>query len=111
MANLLQIPCIIVITHIDLANESQIDETLLQIKNFVKIDMPEKYTIVIKNVEDIVLVSRNLIKENPIPIFLVSNLSGLNLDLFKSFLNLLPVINPFENSINLNTEVYFICLF
>lgn len=106
MANLFQIPLIIVITHIDLAKETQIDETLLYLKNFVKTEMPNKFPIIIKTVEDIVLVSRTLFKENPIPIFLVSSLTGENLDLFKGFLNLLPVVNPFENYQHLNTEFY-----
>ena len=106
MANLFQIPLIVVFTHLDLANEAQIDDTLIQMKNFLKIEMPNKFPIIIKTVEDIVLVSRTLFKENPVPIFLVSNLTGKNLDLFKGFLNLLPVVNPFENYQHMNTEFY-----
>ena len=106
MANLFQIPLIVVMTHIDLAKESQIDEILMQMKNSLKAEMPDKIPIIIKTVEDIVLVSRTLFKENPIPIFMVSNLTGQNLDLFKGFLNLLPVINPFENYQHLNTEFF-----
>jgi len=106
MANLFQIPLIVVFTHIDLAKETQIDDSLLQLKNYLKSEMPNKFPIIIKTVEDIVLVSRTLFKENPIPIFLVSNLTGQNLDLFKGFLNLLPVVNPFENYQHLNTEFY-----
>lgn len=106
MAHLFQIPLIIVMTHLDLAKETQVDETLLQLKEFLKRELPHKFPIVIKTVEDIVLVSRTLFKENPIPIFLVSNLTGENLDFFKVFLNLLPVVNPFENYQHLNTEFY-----
>ena len=106
MANLFQIPLIVVMTHIDQAKESQIDETLIQMKNVLKSEMPNKFPIIIKTVEDIVLVSRTLFKENPVPIFLVSNSTGENLDLFKGFLNLLPVVNPFENYQHMNTEFY-----
>lgn len=106
MANLFQIPLIVVFTHLDLATEGQIDDTLRQLKAFLKTEAISKFPIVIKTIEDIVLVSRTLLKENPIPIFLVSNLTGQNLDLFKGFLNLLPVINPFENYQHMNTEFY-----
>lgn len=39
-------------------------------------------------------------------IFKISNVDGTNLDLFKSFLNLLPVNNPLSTNINLHSEVY-----
>ena len=103
LANLSQIPLIIVITHTDVASETQIDELIISINELVSREMKDKYTIVIKNIEDIVLVSRLMGKEDPIPIFLVANTNGKSLDLFTGFLNLLPSINSFENSVNLST--------
>ena len=114
LANLSQIPLIIVITHTDVASETQIDELVMSINELVSREMKDKYTIVIKNIEDIVLVSRLMGKEDPIPIFLVSNTNGKNHDLFTGFLNLLPSLNSFENSINLSTteviKLSYICL-
>lgn len=45
----------------------------------------------VNNEEDVVLCSRTITEENICPIFDVSNITGEGLDLFLSFLNLLPI--------------------
>jgi GTPase len=37
------------------------------------------------------------------PIFLVSSVTGQNLDLFTSFLNLLPAVSDIRNNTEMNT--------
>lgn len=54
--------------------------------------------------EDAVLLSRIVATEAITPIFPVSSVTGENLDLFTSFLNLLPAVSDIRNNTEMNTQ-------
>lgn len=57
-----------------------------------------KIPIMISTEEDVVLCSRTVTEENICPVFEVSNTTGVGLDLFLTFLNLLPITNTWNNN-------------
>ena len=104
LADVFRLPVIFVVTHTDIATEDEVDRTLDEIHATVKEAYP-KYPLVVRNDNDIVLLSRTINKENAAPIFLLSNVTGKNMDLFINFLNLLPVKNDYQSqNVDMHTE-------
>ena len=64
----------------------------MSVSHLIK-QVAQKISIVVRNDENVVLLSKQIQEEDICPVFLVSNTSGKGLELFLSFLNLLP-INP-----------------
>ena len=85
----LQIPSFLIVTHLDQANDDIVNDVMKQIRQMCK-GHSELYPIMIRNMEDVVFLSKN-IKEAVTSVFLVSSVNGKNLDLVRNFLNLLPV--------------------
>ena len=92
----------IVVTHVDLANEQQkynlikfIRDTCFQYEDFIP--------MVVRNEEDAVYLAKT-INEPILPIFFISNVTGLNLNLFKKFLNMLPMNKDTYQTLNDQTE-------
>ena len=95
------------VTHIDMVNEEALDDFFFEMKQKTKDICPEKIPILVRDEKDTVCLSRMLVKEEIIPIFMISNKTGYNIDLFKNFLNLLPTTNIFQGFENHYTEVIF----
>ncbi|EFA86408.1 GTP-binding protein 1 [Heterostelium album PN500] len=86
----LRVPVYIVITKIDKCPENVLNDTMNDIKKILKSPGSRKLPVVIRNHDDVVVAARNFVSERIAPIFCVSNVTGENLDLLKTFLNLLP---------------------
>ncbi|EGC39348.1 hypothetical protein DICPUDRAFT_147862 [Dictyostelium purpureum] len=92
----LRIPVFIVVTKIDRAPENVLSSTMEDLKKILKGPGARKLPVVIRNQDDVVVAARNFVSERIVPIFTVSNVTGENLDLLRSFLNLLPAKKEWE---------------
>ena len=90
-----KVPFFIVITKIDLAPENVLNETKEKIKKVLKLPGLRKIPYYVKNDDDAILCSKNIVSDNIVPIFQISNVSGKNIDTLKFFLNLLPIRKDF----------------
>ena len=59
----------------------------------------------IKNVDDVVLAAKNVYSESVVPIFQISNVTGIGIDLLTRFLNILKS-RTIESSINESAEFH-----
>lgn len=99
------VPVYVVVTKIDMCPENIFKETVQQIKKLLKSPGSRKIPVgmcmhfrriyhnkfsVVRSEDDVVVTARNFLSERIAPIFCVSNVTGQNLDLLRSFLNLLP---------------------
>ena len=99
----LKIPFIILITKIDIVPVNILEETMTKINNMCK-NKIRKIPYLIKNISDIINITKNIKSESIIPILQISNVTNYNLDLLKSLLNLLPVRNDYNQSVNKPVE-------
>ncbi|XP_065559428.1 GTP-binding protein 1-like isoform X2 [Artemia franciscana] len=90
----LHIPIFVVVTKIDMAPPNILKETLRLLMKMLKSPGCRKTPILIKNHDDVVFSATNFTTETLCPIFQVSNVSGENLDLLRSFLNFLSARMP-----------------
>ena len=92
LANALQIPIFIVITHLDRMSQTKIEDLMADIRE-MKNELEKKYHLIeVRSMEDVLLFTKP-IKEDIIPIFMISCVSGVNLNLLSNYLHLLPVQN------------------
>mmetsp|Transcript_51959 Transcript_51959/g.96123 ORF Transcript_51959/g.96123 Transcript_51959/m.96123 type:complete len:707 (+) Transcript_51959:48-2168(+) len=91
IAKALQIPTIVCLTKIDMADEESIADTLADIKGFLK--EADKPAIVIRNRQDVVMGAERL-AQGYTPIFLVSAVTGEKIPELKLMLNLLRKRTP-----------------
>jgi len=102
----LRVPVFVVVTKIDMCPENIMKQTMGQIKKVLKSPGCKKIPIVIRNEDDVVVCARNFVSERIAPIFCVSNVTGINLDLLRKFLNLLPVRTDWEQLHEKPTEFH-----
>lgn len=86
----LKIPLIIVVTKIDMAPDHILKNTLADIQKILKSRGIRKMGLVIKTEEDFASAIKSIQNDRVVPIFLVSNVTGENLDMVRKFLNVLP---------------------
>lgn len=86
----LKVPIIIVVTKIDICPEHILKQTLDNLGKLLKMPGSNKIPIIIRNDDDVVVSAKNLISGRIAPVFLVSNVTGENLDNLRKFLNLVP---------------------
>jgi len=60
----------------------------------------------IKNEDDVLICSKNVVSDRVSPIFLLSHFTGENLDLLRKFLNVLPLKRDWESQINKPAEFF-----
>jgi GTPase len=89
LALALQVPVFIIVTKIDMCPPNVLQETLSQITKILKSSGCRKIPMFINSMEDVLVTSENFVNERICPIFQVSNVTGQNLDLLKTFLNIL----------------------
>ena len=85
----LQVPFVVVVTKIDIAPDHIVTETLNEIKAIItKKRSPQKECIIVENMDDVGKMTAMFQANNytVCPIFKISNVSGLNLNLLKAFL-------------------------
>ncbi len=102
----LNVPIMVVITKIDICPPQILEQTITQIQKILKSPGARKIPIFIKNHEDCINTATQFVSQRICPIFQVSNVTGENLDLVRSFLNILPhhgrydADAPFEFHVN-----------
>ncbi|NHJ86113.1 MAG: elongation factor 1-alpha [Asgard group archaeon] len=100
----LKVPVIIVITKIDICPEHILEKTLNEIMKLLKLPGSNKIPIIIRNEDDLIVSVKNITSKRIAPIFLISSVTGENLDLIKSFLNLIPANQQWEEFIDRPAE-------
>jgi len=102
----LNVPVMVVITKIDICPPQILEQTITQITRILKSPGARKIPIFIKNHEECINTATQFVSQRICPIFQVSNVTGENLNLVRSFLNILPhhgrydADAPFEFHVN-----------
>ena len=110
----LNVPVMVVITKIDICPPHILEQTITQITRILKSPGARKIPIFIKDHEQTVTTATQFVSQRICPIFQVSNVTGENLDLVRTFLNILPHHGhyddtaPFEFHINDTFSVPFV---
>jgi GTPase len=99
----LKIPFIILITKIDIVPSNVLEETMLKINNMCK-NRIRKIPYIIKNISDVINITKNIKSESIVPILQISNVTDYNLDLLKTLFNLLPIRNDYNQNISKPVE-------
>lgn len=106
LALALNVPVMVVITKIDICPPQILEQTITQITRILKSPGARKIPIFIKNREECINTATQFVSQRICPIFQVSNVTGQNLDLVRTFLNILPhhgrydADAPFEFHVN-----------
>lgn len=87
ISNALEVPMFIVITKTDLGSESS---TLDHVKQLLKSPGCRKVPMVVKNEDDVMTASSQQMRDNIVPIFCISSVTGEGLTLLTKFLYVLP---------------------
>ncbi|KFA47238.1 hypothetical protein S40293_05486 [Stachybotrys chartarum IBT 40293] len=109
----LNVPVMVVVTKIDICPPNILEETITQITKIMKSPGARKIPTFIKNREECINTATQFVSQRICPVFLVSNVTGENLDLVRTFLNILPHHGrynsdaPFEFHINDTFSVPF----
>ncbi len=88
-ARALGIPLIVVVNKTDACTSEALVRTLQQVLALIKSPTVGKVPLLVTS-EDDVMVAANPFSSNVVPVFMLSAVSGQNLGLFRTFLNLLP---------------------
>lgn len=89
LALALSVPVFVVVTKIDMCPANVLQDNLKMLIRILKSPGCRKVPVMVKTPDDVVLSATNFVSERLCPIFQVSNVSGENLNLLKTFLNLL----------------------
>ncbi|KAJ1337362.1 GTP-binding protein 1 [Microdochium nivale] len=110
----LNVPIMVVVTKIDICPPNILEQTIQQITKILKSPAARKMPIFIRNREECVNTATQFVSQRICPIFQVSNVTGENLDLVRTFLNILPHHGrydsdaPFEFHVNDTFSVPFV---
>ncbi|KAF9877973.1 GTP-binding protein 1 [Colletotrichum karsti] len=110
----LNVPVMVVITKIDICPPQILEQTISQITKILKSPGARKIPIFIKDREECINTATQFISQRICPVFQVSNVTGDNLDLVRTFLNILPHHGrydsdaPFEFHVNDTFSVPFV---
>ncbi|KAE8148138.1 P-loop containing nucleoside triphosphate hydrolase protein [Aspergillus avenaceus] len=102
----LNVPVMVIVTKIDICPPQILQETLSQLGKILKSPGARKIPIFVKDMEETINTATQFVSQRICPIFQVSNVTGENLDLVRTFLNILPhrghynADAPFEFLIN-----------
>lgn len=86
----LNVPVMVVITKIDICPPQILEQTITQITKILKSPGARKIPIFINNRDECINTATQFVSQRITPIFQVSNVTGENLDLVRTFLNILP---------------------
>jgi GTPase len=102
----LNVPVMVIITKIDICPPQILQETISQLTKILKSPGARKIPIFVKNMEETINTAAQFVSQRICPIFQVSNVTGDNLELVRTFLNILPYRGqynpdaPFEFLVN-----------
>lgn len=109
----LNVPVMVVVTKIDICPPNILEETIAQITKIMRSPSARKVPTFIKNRDDCINTATQFVSHRICPVFQVSNVTGENLDLVRTFLNILPhhgrynTDAPFEFHVNDTFSVPF----
>ncbi|XP_054155486.1 GTP-binding protein 1-like [Oppia nitens] len=89
LALALSVPVFVVVTKIDMCPHNVLQNTMKLLQRVLKSPGCRKIPVMVQNEDDMFIAATNFASERLCPIFQVSNVCGTNLDLVKTFLNLL----------------------
>ncbi|CAI6332434.1 unnamed protein product [Periconia digitata] len=101
----LNVPVMVVITKIDICPPQILEQTITQLTKILKSPGARKIPIFIKNREECINTATQFVSRRICPIFQVSNVTGHNLDLVRTFLNILPHHGNYDSSAPLEFHV------
>ncbi|KAL2821537.1 P-loop containing nucleoside triphosphate hydrolase protein [Aspergillus granulosus] len=102
----LNVPVMVIITKIDICPPQILQETISQLTKILKSPGARKIPIFVKDMEETINTAAQFVSQRICPIFQVSNVTGENLELVRTFLNILPYRGqynpdaPFEFLVN-----------
>ncbi|KAI3481666.1 hypothetical protein L1887_55799 [Cichorium endivia] len=96
----LSVPVVVCITKIDMTPAHVLETTLKQLTKILKSPGCRKTPVFVNDVGQVVDSALRLESERICPIFQISNVTGLNLDLLRSFLNILPQASAAKFQVN-----------
>ncbi|XP_057310974.1 GTP-binding protein 1-like [Hydractinia symbiolongicarpus] len=96
LALALNVPVFVVVTKIDMCPANILQETMKLLTRILKSPGCRKIPLLVSSYDDVVVSATNFTSERICPIFQISNVTGENLDLLKSFLNLLSIRGNYE---------------
>jgi len=86
----LEVPFFVVITKVDIAGEPRLNKTLDNVSKVLKSAGSTKVPLIVKTGDDCITAATNVVKNNVVPMFCMSSVSGAGIGLMKRFLHLLP---------------------
>lgn len=86
----LKLPVFVVVTKADMVPGTLLERVLRDVEALLKMPAVGKIPLLVKDLDDAVVAAKNMPCGRVSPIFVLSNKTGLGLELLKSFLNLLP---------------------
>lgn len=87
----LSVPVVVAITKIDMTPENVLAETKKQVQKILRSPGCRKTPVFVRNLETAVQLSQTFTKDRSVcPVFLLSNVTGDGLEMFRTFLNLIP---------------------
>ncbi|CAF0835047.1 unnamed protein product [Didymodactylos carnosus] len=89
LALALNVPVFVIVTKIDMCPPNVLQETLKLLQKILRSPGCRKIPMLVQTNDDVVTCATNFTSERLCPIFQVSNVTGQNLDILKTFLNLL----------------------
>ncbi|KAL5018142.1 hypothetical protein ScPMuIL_003864 [Solemya velum] len=98
LALALSVPVFVVVTKIDMCPANVLQETLKMLQRILKSPGCRKIPVLVQNNDDVVCSATNFTSERMCPIFQVSNVTGENLELLKTFLNLLSTRSKYDSA-------------
>lgn len=101
----LNVPVMVCITKIDICPPQILEQTITQLTKILKSPGARKIPIFIKNKEECINTATQFVSQRICPIFQVSNVTGHNLDLVRTFLNILPHHGNYDSSAPLEFHV------
>jgi len=94
LALALNVPVFLIVSKIDMCPPNVLADTLNTIQRLLKSPGCRKIPVLVSNEDDVIMSATNFASERLCPIFQISNVTGKNLDLLKTFLNLLMSRTP-----------------
>eukprot|EP00048_Salpingoeca_helianthica_P016945 m.234927 g.234927 ORF g.234927 m.234927 type:complete len:723 (+) comp19841_c0_seq1:354-2522(+) len=98
----LHLPFFVIVTKIDACTRAALTATLKELTQYLKSPGCKRVPVLINNTDDVcVLNGSSFAKGHMVPIFLISSVTGKNLDLLRQFLNLLTPTQSEELALSL----------
>ncbi|KAI3645912.1 hypothetical protein MP228_008840 [Amoeboaphelidium protococcarum] len=105
LALALNVPVFVVITKIDMCPANILESTIKQLTKILKSSGCRKIPIFINSMSDVISTTKTFVSERVCPIFQISNVSGVGVDLLRSFINLLPVYKQFDPKKSVHIQI------